>query len=343
MLQAILNGPKQIEFHGVPVPKAGEGQVLIAVKRIGICGSDIHVYHGKHQYAIFPLVQGHEGSGVVVEVGPGVSGFGPGELVTFRPQQFCGKCRLCRQGRYNLCEEYKVIGVLGGTTGMASEYFLTEAAKLHKLPAGMSADQGAMVEPAAVAVHSVKLAGAVKGGKVLIIGAGPIGNLAAQAAKALGAAETMVVDINPLRLELAGRCGVDHCVNTADVELEAAVLKRLGSERADAILECAGSAGTLGQAIHAARRGTNIVLVGNYYGQVPVELGLVQRREINLIGDMNYTAPDYEDAIRFIADGRIKARELVSDYFPLTDYEKAYQYIDEHQGTVMKVLLKVAD
>jgi L-iditol 2-dehydrogenase len=343
MLQAILHGPRQIEYREVAVPEPGEGQVLVAVKRIGICGSDIHVYHGKHQYAIFPLVQGHEGSGVVVKTGPGVSGFSPGELVTFRPQQFCGKCLLCRQGRYNLCEQYKVIGVLGGTTGMASEYFLTEAAKLHKLPPGMSADQGAMVEPTAVAVHSVRLAGAVEGGKVLVIGAGPIGNLAAQAAKALGAAETMIVDINPLRLELAARCGVDHCVNTAEIELEAAVLEKLGNERADAILECAGSARTLGQAIRAARRGTNIVLVGNYYGDVPVELGLVQRREINLIGDMNYTAPDYEDAIRLIAAGGIKTRELVSDYFTLTDYEKAYQFIDEHQSTVMKVLLKVAE
>lgn len=343
MLQAILQGPRLIEFREVAVPEPGEGQVLVAVKRIGICGSDIHVYHGKHQYAVFPLVQGHEGSGVVVKAGPGVSGFSLGELVTFRPQQFCGQCRLCREGRYNLCEEYKVIGVLGGTTGMASEYFLTEADKLHKLPAGMSADEGAMVEPAAVAVHAVRLAGQVEGGKVLVIGAGPIGNLAAQAAKALGAAETMIVDINSRRLALAERCGVDHCVNTAGIELEAAVLERLGSERADAILECAGSAGTLGQAVRAARRGTNIVLVGNYYGQVPVELGLVQRREINLIGDMNYTAPDYEDAIRFIAAGRIKTSELVSDYFPLTDYPQAYQYIDEHQDTVMKVLLKVAE
>ncbi len=343
MLQAILQGPKQIEFRDVPVPEPGEGQVLLAVKRIGICGSDIHVYHGNHQYAIFPLVQGHEGSGVVVKTGLGVRDFRPGELVTFRPQQFCGRCLLCRQGRYNLCEEYKVIGVLGGTTGMASEYFLTEAAKLHKLPPAMNADQGAMVEPTAVAVHSVRLAGPVEGGKVLVIGAGPIGNLTAQAAKALGAAEVMVVDINPLRLALADRCGIDYCVNTAEIELEAAILEKFGPDRADAILDCAGSAKVLGQAIHSARRGTNIVLVGNYYGHVPVELGLVQRREINLIGDMNYTAPDYEAAIGFIAAGRIKTQELVSNYFPLAEYPAAYQYIDDNQSTVMKVLLRVND
>lgn len=343
MLQAILKEPRIIEFCDVPVPEPGEGQVLLAVKRIGVCGSDIHVYHGNHQYATFPLVQGHEGSGAVVKIGFGVNDFSPGELVTFRPQQFCGKCRLCRQGRYNLCEEYKVIGMLGGTTGMASEYFLTEAAKLHKLPPAMNADQGAMVEPTAVAVHSVKLAGSIEGGKVLVIGAGPIGNLTAQAAKALGAAEVMIVDINQRRLDLAEKCGADYCVNTAEVELEATVLENFGPDRADAILDCAGSAKVLGQAIHSARRGTNIVLVGNYYGHVPVELGIVQRREINLIGDMNYTAPDYADAIRFIANGQIHTQELVANYFPLSQYPAAYRFIDEHQSTVMKVLIKVSD
>ncbi len=341
MIQAVLQSPKVIEFREVPRPEPGPGQVLLAVERIGICGSDVHVYHGKHQYAIFPLVQGHEGAGTVVKIGSGVSGFAPGELVTFRPQQFCGQCPLCRQGRYNLCEDYKVIGVLGGTIGMASEYFLCDAAKLHKLPAGMNADQGALVEPAAVAVHAARLAGTEAGEKVLVIGAGPIGNLTAQAAKALGAAAVMITDINPPRLELAGKCGVDYCINTAEVDLEAAIRKYFDSHRAGAILECVGVAATLGQAIRSARRGTNIVLVGNYYGRVPVELAPVQRRELNLIGHMNYTAPDYETAIELIASGKIKTQALVSNYFPLQAYEQAYRYIEENPDTVMKVLLKV--
>ena len=105
MLQVVLQGPKELDFKQVPVPEPGEGQALIDVKRIGVCGSDIHVYHGKHKYATFPLVQGHEGSGVVVKTGPGVTGLKPGDLVTVRPQMFCGHCLLCRQGRYNLCKE----------------------------------------------------------------------------------------------------------------------------------------------------------------------------------------------------------------------------------------------
>ncbi|MDR3591080.1 MAG: alcohol dehydrogenase catalytic domain-containing protein [Negativicutes bacterium] len=343
MLQAVLKGPKNIEFCDVPKPEPGAGQVLVQVKRIGVCGSDIHVYHGKHKYATFPVVQGHEGSGVVVKTGPAVEDIAAGDLVTFRPQMFCGECLLCRQGRYNLCDQYKVIGVLGSTTGMASDYFLTDASKLHKLPPSMGADAGAMVEPAAVAYHSVKLAGDVRGGKVLIVGAGPIGNLVAQSAKALGAGKTMIVDINPIRLDLAKKCGVDFCVDTSKTDLETAILANFGPDRADVIIDCAGIPKILEQLVRNARRGSNIVLVGNYYDAVPVELGLVQRREINLVGVMNYTAPDYEDVIRLIAEGKIKVSELITNHFPLKDYTKAYDYIDANSNSVMKVLIDVSE
>ena len=342
MLQAVLQSAKTIEYREVPIPTPGPGQIVMKVMRIGICGSDIHVYHGKHKFATLPLIQGHEGAGTVEKIGPGVEGFAPGDLVTLRPQHYCGECFLCRQGRYNLCETYKVMGVLGGITGMASEYFLADAAKIHKMPPTMSFDAGAVVEPAAVGVHAVKLGGKAAGGKVLVIGAGPIGNLAAQAAKAMGAGKVMITDINDERLALAKKCGIDYCVNTLNIDLETAILENFGPNRADFILECAGSAKTLEQAVRQARRGTNIVLVGNYYDFVPVELALVQRREINLIGDMNYVAEDYDDAIRFIADGKIKVNELISTHFAFREYAAAYRYIDDNAGgAVMKVMIDV--
>ena len=342
MLQATLQAPKTLEFRDVPMPEPGEGQVVMQVKRIGICGSDIHVYHGSHKYATLPIVQGHEGSGIVEKVGPGVTEFSPGDPVTLRPQHFCGECFLCKQGRYNLCEDYKVMGVLGGLTGMASERFLVDASKLHKLPPAMTFDEGAVVEPAAVGVHAVKLGGKAAGSKVIIIGAGPIGNLAAQSAKALGADKVMIADISDVRLELAKKCGIDYCINTMQTDLEMSILEYFGPKRADFILDCAGSPQTLAQAIKIARRGTNIVLVGNFYDLVPVELGLVQRRELNLIGDMNYLAEDYDDAIRFIADGKIKVNELISNHFEFQKYAAAYQFIDDNAGgAVMKVMIDV--
>jgi L-iditol 2-dehydrogenase len=343
MLQACLTGPKTIEFKDVPSPKPGPGQAVIAVKRIGVCGSDIHVYHGKHKYATFPLVQGHEGSGVVAEVGEGVDTLAPGDMVTLRPQLYCGKCLLCRQGRYNLCEDYKVIGVLGSTTGMASDFFVADASKLHKLPQGMSFDEGAMVEPAAVGLHSVKMGGDVAGAKVLVIGAGPIGNMVAQAAKALGADKVLLTDINPTRLELARACGIDYCVDTSKVELEQALLEHFGPDRADVIYDCAGIPKMMETLVRIARRGSNIVLVGNFYDMVPVELGLVQRRELKLVGVMNYTAADYDETIRLMGEGKMQTQKLVSDYFALKDYVQAYQYIDDHSSTVMKVMLRLGE
>ena len=153
MLQAIMTSPGKIAFNEVPVPELKQGQVLIKVMSIGICGSDIHVYHGKHPYTSYPVVQGHELSGMISEVGPGVKNFEAGDKVTIQPQVVCGKCYPCLHGSYHICDSLKVMGFQ--TTGTASEYFAVDSEKVLKLPAGLSFDEGAMVEPLAVAAHAL--------------------------------------------------------------------------------------------------------------------------------------------------------------------------------------------
>lgn len=170
MVQQIMTKPGTIEFREIEIPKAGEGQVLIRIERIGICGSDIHVYHGEHPFTSYPVTQGHEVAGEVVEVGGAVDGFTVGQKVTIEPQVYCGKCYPCRHGKYNLCEELKVMGFQ--TTGTASEYFAVDASKVTLLPEEMSFEEGAMIEPLAVAVHAVKQMGDVRGMKVAVLGAG---------------------------------------------------------------------------------------------------------------------------------------------------------------------------
>lgn len=212
MLQQIMTKPGEIIFKEVPVPHLEEGQVMVKIRNIGICGSDIHVYHGKHPFTSYPVTQGHEVSGEITEIGAGVEGFRIGQKVTIEPQVCCGKCYPCRHGKYNLCEELKVMGFQ--TTGTASEYFAVDASKVTPIPEEMSFEEGAMIEPLAVAVHGVKQVGDVTGMNIVVIGAGPIGNLVAQAAKGMGAAKVMVTDVSDLRLEKAKECGVDICVNT---------------------------------------------------------------------------------------------------------------------------------
>ena len=228
MLQEVMTAPREIRFDRVPVPTAGPGQVLVKIKRIGICGSDIHVYHGKHPYTKYPVTQGHEVSGQVAALGEGVTQFQVGQRVTIEPQVYCGECYPCTHGKYNLCENLKVMGFQ--TTGTASEYFAVDASKVTALPAGMSYDEGAMLEPLAVTVHAARRAGDVAGKKVCVLGCGPIGILLVQSLKAFGAAEVMATDISDYRLELARTCGADYAVNTKTRPFGAALTECFGPD-----------------------------------------------------------------------------------------------------------------
>ena len=199
MQQAVMTQPGKIEFHEVPRPQAKPGEVLIEVKRIGVCGSDIHVYHGLHPYTSYPVVQGHEVGGIVAEVGEGVTGFAPGEKVVFMPQVACGECYPCRHGMYHICDQLKVMGFQ--TNGAAQELFPVPAEMVLKVPDSISLDQAAMIEPVSVAVHALSRVGSVEGQKVVVLGAGTIGNLVAQVARASCAAAVMITDISNYKLE----------------------------------------------------------------------------------------------------------------------------------------------
>lgn len=153
MLQQIMTNPGEIIFKEVPLPELKDNQVMVKIMNIGICGSDIHVYHGKHPFTSYPVTQGHEVSGEITELGNGVEGFYIGQKVTIEPQVYCGKCYPCRHGKYNLCEELKVMGFQ--TTGTASGYFAVDVSKVTPIPEEMSFEEGAMIEPLAVAVHGV--------------------------------------------------------------------------------------------------------------------------------------------------------------------------------------------
>lgn len=339
MKQAVMTSPGKIEFRDVPVPALGAGQVLVRMKRIGVCGSDIHVFHGKHPYTSYPVVQGHEVSGVVEKLAQGVTGLSPGDPVTFQPQVTCGKCYPCTHGAYHICDSLKVMGFQ--TTGAASELFAVDAAKVLRLPPGMSLEHGAMMEPLAVAVHALGRGGGAAGKKVLVLGAGPIGNLVAQAARGSGAADVVLTDVSEVRLELARRCGIDAVVNPARAELGEAVRKRFGDSKADLILECVGAQKTIEQAVAVARKGTDIVVVGVFGDRPTVDLGLVQDRELRLIGTLMYREQDWRDAIALAAAGKVNLEPLITDRFPFERYLDAYHLIEANRDKAMKVMVTV--
>ena len=270
MLQQVMTNPGEIIFREVPVPEVKDNQVLVKIMNIGICGSDIHVYHGKHPFTKYPVTQGHEVSGEIAKIGKDVTEFREGQKVTIEPQVYCGECYPCRHGKYNLCEELKVMGFQ--TTGTASEYFAVDASKVTPIPEEMSYEEGAMIEPLAVAVHAVKQMGDVKGMNIAVLGAGPIGNLVAQSAKGMGAAKVMITDVSDLRLEKAKECGIDVCVNTKEKDFGEAMIDAFGPDKADVIYDCAGNNITMGQAIKYARKGSVIVLVAVFAGMATIDL-----------------------------------------------------------------------
>ena len=229
MLQQVMTEPGKIIFREIETPVPGPGQVLVRIKRIGVCGSDIHVYYGEHKGTGYPVTQGHEVSGQVAGLGEGVTQFRVGQKVTIEPQVVCGKCYPCRHGKYNLCEHLRVMGFQ--TTGTASEYFAVDAERVTALPDAMTYDEGAMIEPLAVTVHAAKRFAELDGAKVAILGCGPIGILLAQTVKALGAASVLITDISDYRLQLAKECGADFAVNTREKDLGKHCWNALGRTR----------------------------------------------------------------------------------------------------------------
>ncbi len=339
MKQAVMIAPGQIEFREVERPKPLPQEILIEVKRIGICGSDIHVYHGIHPYTSYPIVQGHEVSGVIAEFGKEVTGFQEGEQVVFMPQISCGTCYSCRNHMEHICDRLKVMGFQAN--GAAQEFFTVPAGKVLKVPDTISLEQAAMIEPLAVAIHALSRYGDINGKKAVVLGAGTIGNLVAQAARALGASKVLITDISDYKLGLARACGITRTVNPNQADLGDEIMKVFGPDRADVILECVGVQETIGQAIELARKGSVIVVVGVFGKNPIIDLGLVQDRELTLIGTLMYQRKDYEKAIQLISQGMIMLDAMITHRFAFDTYPEAYRIIDELKGEHLKVMIEL--
>ncbi len=339
MRQAVMTAPGRIEFRKVAKPVPGADELVVRIRRIGICGSDIHVYHGLHPYTSYPVVQGHEVAGTVEAAGADVRGFAPGDRVVVMPQVTCGVCYPCRAGLYHICDSLRVMGFQTG--GAAQDYFAVKAAMTLHVPDAVALDQAAMIEPLAVVVHALARFGGVRGKSVAVLGAGTIGNLAAQAAGAMGASKVLITDVSEYRLEKARRAGLSLLSNPRHEDLNEALLRAFGPDKTGLILECVGSAETISDAVRCARKGSTIVVVGVFARPVPVDLGLVQDRELVLAGSLMYRRPDWEQAIELAAAGAINFAEVITHRFAFDDYPKAYQTIEEAGGNCLKVMLSL--
>lgn len=339
MKQQVIVAPEKIEIHSVPIPELTEEDVLIKMMRVGICGSDIHVYYGKHPTTDYPVTQGHEVSGVIEKIGKNVTNVKPGDKVTIQPQVVCGTCYPCLNGKYHICDRLKVMGFQ--TAGMASEYFATESFKVVKLPDDMSYEEGAMIEPLAVACGALSKIADIQNKKIIILGAGPIGNLMAQTALALGAKSVLITELSEFRLAIAREVGINYPINPRKQDLTGEIIKVFGSDKADLIIECIGSNQTINEAIANARKGTDILIVGVYGDKPTIDLNSVQDRELRLIGSSMYQTKDYIQAIKLVMTRKVKFEPLMTNHFSLDNYGKAYKYIKKKKDRVMKVFIDI--
>lgn len=320
----------RMEERLVPVP--GPGEVLVRVRSVGVCGSDIHYFeHGRIADFVVesPLVLGHESSGTVVAVGDGVDDLPAGTTVAMEPGVPCAACEQCRAGRYNLCPDVQFFAT-PPVDGTFCEYVVLPRAFAHPVPDHVSFDAAALVEPLSVGVWACRKAQVQVGTRVLVTGAGPIGVMAALVARAHGASQVTISDVNVDRLAFANELGF-ATVDSRDVHLPDAVL-------VDVLIECSGAAAAIDTGIRSVAPAGTVVLVGMSPGTMAeLPVGVIQGRELWVTGTFRY-AHTYPTAIDLIASGRIDLDALVSRSFSLDEAEEALTY-SRRDPAAMKVMV----
>lgn len=343
MRQAVLKEPYSVFLRDVPMPREIKPhEILLKIRRVGVCGSDVHMYYGKHPFAnTYPMVQGHEYGGEVVKVGSAVTRFRPGMVATARPHLVCGTCPPCLRGHYNVCHNLKVEGC-AGPEGSAQEYFIIPEDRAVVLPDNVTYDQAAMIEPTAVGAHATKRSGNLEGKNVVVTGAGTIGNLVAQFAVARGAKKVLITDLVDLKLDIARQSGISETTNLTKETFKDAVKRVFGSEGFQVAFEAVGVQSALTEVIENIENGGTVIIIGVYTKNPVVNMGFLGEHELNVLGSMMYRHEDYEEAVDFISKGKIKTAPLITHHFPLEQYHEAYKFIEKHNDKAVKVMIDVA-
>jgi L-iditol 2-dehydrogenase len=326
---AVLHGIGDVRIQDWPLPEPGPREVLVEIAAVGVCGSDVHYYeHGRigDHVVRAPLVLGHESAGRVVALGAQASRHAVGDRVTLEPGVPCGRCRECRAGRYNLCRDVVFFGT-PPVDGAFTEHVTIHEDFAFALPDSLSDEEGALMEPLSVGIWACRKAGVSAGDRVLVTGAGPIGLLATQVARAFGATEVTVSDTNEHRLALAERTGATRVVTPGAAIGEV-----------DALIECSGHPRALADGIAAIRPAGTAVIVGMGPGTTAeVPLALIQNREIWLTGTFRY-ANTYPTAIALAAAGRVDLKSIVTGRYGLDDTEAALRAGREDPASVKPIV-----
>jgi L-iditol 2-dehydrogenase len=341
MKSLLLSEYNRLEIADMPLPPVGPDEVLVRVEACGICGSDVHGYDGSSGRRIPPIVMGHEAAGTVAAVGSSVRGYAEGDRVTFDSTVYCGQCAFCQAGEVNLCDNRQVIGVSCGDYrrhGAFAEFVVVPARILYHLPATISFADAAMLEAVSVALHAVRVS-AIRGGEVaLVLGAGMIGLLTLQAARAAGCSRVFIADIDPTRLALAAQIGADKILDASGSALLEQVLALTGGRGVDLALEAVGRNETIASAIDCTRKGGTVTLIGNIQPTVTLPLQKVVSRQIRLQGSCA-SAGEYPQAIDLMASGKIVVGPLITAVAALEEGPRWFERLHAREPNLMKIIL----
>lgn len=341
MKALLLSQYEKLDVVDVAAPEYGPKDVVIRVAACGICGSDVHGYDGASGRRIPPIVMGHEAAGVITSVGDDVTEWQVGDRVTFDSTVYCAECEFCLRGEVNLCDNRQVLGVSCSDYrrhGAFAEYVAVPSHILYKLPDGFAFEEAAMLEAVSVALHGVRVAEVKPGSSVLVIGAGMIGLLTAQAALAAGCAPVMIADVDAERLALALLVGITETLQLTGDALVEEVMRRTHGRGVDVALEAVGRTETVNGAIDCVLRGGTVSLIGNIQPEVAMPLQKVVTRQIRLQGSCA-SAGEYPEAIRLVAEGSIKVRPLISAVAPLEDAAGWFKRLHAREAGLLKVVV----
>jgi L-iditol 2-dehydrogenase len=341
MKALLLSEYSKLEVAELPRPVAGPDEVLVQVAACGICGSDVHGYDGSSGRRIPPLVMGHEAAGVVAEVGEDVTRFTVGDRVTFDSTVYCGACDYCLSGQINLCDNRQVVGVSTPDfrrAGAFAEFVSVPERIVYRLPDELSFAEAAMLEAVSVALHAVVISELKGGETALVIGAGMIGLLILQAARAAGCSRILVADVDATRLKLAEESGADATILASGSSMVEEVLQLTNRRGVDLVLEAVGRNETVSAAVDAVRKGGTVTLVGNITPQVTMPLQKVVSRQIRLQGSCA-SSGEYPQAIELISNGKIKVTPLITAIAPLSEGAKWFERLHSREPNLMKIVI----
>lgn len=337
MKAIVIDKPYEVEIRDVPMPTVGEGEALLRVLYVGICGADVASYTGNQPFTTYPRIPGHEFSAEIIEIPENDKGLKKGDVVTCNPYFNCGKCYSCERGHVNCCTDNRTMGVQ--RDGAFCEYISMPVERIYP-GMGLTAQELALIEPFSISRHAISRAVIHQTDSVLIVGAGPIGLFALLAAKQF-AGKIAVADVLNNRLNLAMSYGADGVVNTATEDIAKFTEEFTDGRGFDVCIEACGRPETFLMCIDEAAYAANIILIGNGKRETTFLHSIILKKELNIFGSRNAMKQDFLDNIELAASGKVDVMKMVSGVYEMDKAAEAFDALAHNKGDLAKLLIRI--